>query len=101
MNQENQMPAGYMLVGTMAIHVASVREFTADIERFKRCLPLAERIEKHELGTPEWHKCVAEILDENPSIEFEDIAATFEESAEIVQAACAELRDRFGQQQGN
>lgn len=92
MNQKTQLAPGCLKVGGVAVHVAVVRDFTADIERFKRDLPLVERIEKHEPGSPEWHKTVAAILDENPSVELEELAATMAEAAEIHYAAAGLLR---------
>ena len=35
-----QLPAGYLDLGSVAIHVADVRKQTDDIERFKKYLPL-------------------------------------------------------------
>jgi hypothetical protein len=49
----DQIPAGYLNLGTSIMHVSQVRQYTADIERLKRHLPLMLELDGVETGTPE------------------------------------------------
>jgi len=51
---ELAMPAGYLTIAGVAVHIAEVRQYTADIHRFREYLPMAEEINQHEAGSPEW-----------------------------------------------
>ena len=49
----NHIPAGYLNLGNSIMHAAEVRHYTADIERFKRHLPLMLELDGVEPKTPE------------------------------------------------
>ncbi|MCX2972991.1 hypothetical protein EYC87_05255 [Halieaceae bacterium IMCC8485] len=47
---KNKLPAGYLNLGNSIMHFAQVRQYTADIERFKRHLPLMRELDGVEDG---------------------------------------------------
>lgn len=47
------LPAGYVDLGTHAIHIGKLRERLPDVDRFMRYLPHALKLQDHEPGSPE------------------------------------------------
>ena len=48
------LPAGYVDLGFMAIHIADLRKHTADIHRFQKYVGLALELEPTETYSAEW-----------------------------------------------
>jgi len=88
------LPAGYMTVNGVAVHIAEVRKYTSDIHRFREYLPLAEEIMQHEIGSPEsW-----EVVDKAPDPEA--LADTVAELGAFL-AACADQLRAEAERRGN
>ena len=80
MNEEStQLPAGYLDFRTVAMHVSKVRNYTDDIERFKKYLPLVL-----ELGYVEPHSEQAYAIYEQADNVY-DLGKTLEEVNYLLQ----------------
>ena len=71
------LPAGYVDLGFMAMHVADLRRHTADIYRFQTYLGLALELEAHEPNTEEYLAVVEKAVDTDA------LALTCRELAEL------------------
>jgi len=88
------MPAGYMQVAGIAVHVAEVRKYAGDIRRFQKYLPLAEEIRNHEAGSPDWIRVIEQAPDA------EALADTVAELGAFL-AACADQLRAEAERRGN
>jgi hypothetical protein len=86
-----ELPAGYMLVSGVAIHVSELRRHTSDVRRFMRCLPATERFDGLVPCSREWEQRLSEVL-ADPVITLPDLILTMREAG----ALSADLADGLG-----
>lgn len=55
--------AGYVNINGAQIHVAELRQCTADVRRFLEYLPAAQELTKHEKRSPEWFEVIDSVAD--------------------------------------
>lgn len=83
----SDLPAGYLVIGDTPFHVANVRRYTTDIERFKQYLPLVNELHGLTPGDEGARDICAKADD------FEALALTCEESGRLLNAAMLDLME--------
>jgi hypothetical protein len=62
---ETELPSGHLEFPGVAMHVSEVRQYTDDIERFKKYLPLVLELEDIEPESEQWHAVLKQVDDIN------------------------------------
>lgn len=82
------LPAGSVHIGAgVHMHVAELRQYTADVHRFQRRLPTALELQKHSARSPAW--CA--IVDSLGPVERQELSVTLKELGDLQQATAGEL----------
>ncbi|MEA3276572.1 MAG: hypothetical protein U9Q81_15030 [Pseudomonadota bacterium] len=89
---QKALPAGYVEIGDVAVHVALVRKHSSNVARFLKWLPAALELEQHEIGSPHWRG----VVDTHCKTEqdFDDLTLTLREAAAEQLEIAAEM-ERF------
>ena len=85
MQEISKLPPGYIDFGFVAIHVAKVAPYTADIHRFMKYLSVALALSKTEAGTPE----AFAVLDGMKANQLDDLQKTLEELGNLMTEGAA------------
>lgn len=93
----NNMPAGWVNLGYVALHVAKLRKFTTDLQRFIRWTPVATALQPLKAGSKEaWDLIDKECVSQQ---EINDLAETLRETASLQLHLAAELKDEKASRQ--
>lgn len=85
-------PAGFVEIGKNAVHIAFIRRYSSDVQRFIRCLPVIERMRLFKPGSAEWG-AIASTLD---FLQRRDVERTFYELASVNFAMAEHLKAQTG-----
>jgi hypothetical protein len=81
------LPAGYVDLDGVAVHVAKLRNYTTDVRRFMRCYPVCQALEQHPPGSEPWRDIVRGLTDEDR----QGVAVTLREAGALFMALSADL----------
>lgn len=95
---ENKLPAGYVDLGTHAIHIAKLRKLTPDVDRFMKYLPHALDLQTYAPGSPEAFALFDKAAPSRS--EGEDLLQTVNELAEFQFAAAGALKAEAERREG-
>ena len=59
----NHIPAGYLNLGDLIMHISELKQHTSDVERFQRHLPLMADLVGEGVGSPATKAVYAKIVD--------------------------------------
>lgn len=85
----NQLPAGYVVLSNVAVHISQLRKYTTDVRRFQRYLPLIDELMLHEPGTDPWRKVTVGLS----LAERREFETTMYESAALKRACIEDLSE--------
>lgn len=88
MNELPELPAGYLDVDGVAVHLAEVRRHSTDVHRFQRLLPVALEVTRLQPQSPEW--CA--VIDRMEAADRPALAVTLQELGAIRRDAAEALR---------